>query len=591
MEHKIACMGIHRKTESLLMYELSEKTGFPLVTLEEAASVETSPIHLWFFDGLTIDEDTYAEEVENEVTKMKTNLAKLMDKKQVVEVCYLASIYGKGRTEDTFLRKKNELEEYLKELSLQKQVSVQIFHTPLLWFTKEAENIDIRCYLDNRIKDYVTWVKSRIPTYFEQSEVVLFQDAEEEVSCAEAGTVIETIVDMYQKKTRERITQYTIRCEETVSLLQFIKDRFDKVYGIRSRQAEQGEEPGMMNQIFNHMYSKYIPHLIIKQDASEIRFCPYQEFESVRQENESEVCVQKKSCELSNGKVLVYYTAGQGTPILIMNAYGVEHESWNPLVTLLAKDYYVVYWNTRGMYDVDKLGEDREYICGIADQVKDMEEVAAREKLSRFHLMSWCSGAKAAVFYNIYHPDKVISQIFVCGEFAPFEGSKPYHSKFRENIQMIAELINNNPKMLDFYMKIIHNGMFNRPIQDIGVMNGTYIYEIMPEKHRKCLLAPFASKETMVNFLNMCMEYYTHDVTELLGKIEVPVLFLSAECDQVAPYMQSKWAHEKVKNSKFSCLVSGTHLVILERTKDVYRLLCQHMKYINKTGGGEKNGL
>jgi pimeloyl-ACP methyl ester carboxylesterase len=195
--------------------------------------------------------------------------------------------------------------------------------------------------------------------------------------------------------------------------------------------------------------------------------------------------------------------------------------------------------------------------------------------------MSWCSGAKAAIFYNLKHPDKILSQIFIAGEFAPFTGSEPYHSKFRENIQLIADLIQNDERMLDFYMKIIHKGMFNHPVKDFSSTDEMYIYEIMPEEHRNILLSPFTSKETMVNFLMMCMEYYQYDVTEELKNIKVPTLFVSAECDQVAPYMQSKWAHSHVKDSVFVCFPSGTHLLILERTLDVYEIIMQHMKFNN----------
>ncbi len=67
-------------------------------------------------------------------------------------------------------------------------------------------------------------------------------------------------------------------------------------------------------------------------------------------------------------------------------------------------------------------------------------------------------------------------------------------------------------------MKIIHKGMFNHPVKEFSSADEMYIYEIMPEVHRNILLSPFTSKETMVNFLMMCMEYYKHDVSEKIEK-------------------------------------------------------------------------
>ncbi|SET14202.1 phosphopantetheine-binding protein [[Clostridium] polysaccharolyticum] len=591
MEKVFAFTGIYSEMEQQIASALSAAYQIPVYDLERnKGELVGDRVILWCFDHLVFFGATYMETMQEKFEQYKLWIAKVLKNFLIEEIHLVGSIYQEREADakkKSVFQLQQELEKYLCKIAKENQIPVRIYQTPYLEFGEGMpEDGDIRSILDLRIQDFVTWVNDRIPSYFEEYPLLLCENGNSEVYSIEKESIVKEIVKLASKPIQEDKECYQLRNDKTISLSVYCQERLRLQYRIDSRLDKQ-EKLGVIDRIFWNIYQEYIPKFQLKPEEKKKILYSINEHIDTEEVEQNEVPLQQKQVLLQNGKELVYYTVGQGTPILIVNAYGVDYKAWNPLVSMLSRHYYMIYWNIRGMYDIEKPGEEKDYICGVMDQVKDIEAVIEKEGISKFHLMSWCSGAKAAVFYNIYHPEKLLSQIFVCGEFAPFEGSKPYHSKFRENIQLIAELIHNNPKMLDFYMKIIHNGMFNRPIKDTEALSGNYIYEIMPAKHRECLLAPFSIKETMVNFLNMCMEYYTYDITELLQQIETPVLFIGAECDQVAPYMQSGFASSNVKNSQFSCLVSGTHLVILERTKDVYRLIRQHMKYVVSLEGGE----
>lgn len=582
MERVFAYIGNGGKLEQQIVDALAATYQIPVYDLEKSKEEpEADSVVLWYFDYMALLGETYIEEIQEKYKQQKEWIAKLLKNCRIEEFHFVGSIYQGNEMlykKNLILQLQQEMETYLCKIAVESQIPVRIYQTPYLEFGEGMPgNGDIRSIIDLRIRDFVTWVNSRIPTYFKEHPLLLCEDGNCEEYSIEMDSIVEEIVKLAGKSIQGAKECYQLRNEKTISLNAYCQEQFQSQYGIHTK-IDKKDNLGIIDGIFWRIYEEYIPKLQLKQEGNIIQ-CLQNEHSDTKAVATEEVSLKQKQVNLSNGKELTYYTAGQGTPILIVNAYGVDYTSWKPLISFLAKHYYIICWNIRGVYDHEKPGEDKDYICGVMDQVKDIEAVIEKEGINKFHLMSWCSGAKAAVFYNIYHPEKILSQIFICGEFAPFEGSKPYHSKFRENIQLIAEIIHDNPKMLDYYMRIIHNGMFNRPIKDTEALNGNYIYEIMPEKHRECLLAPFATKETMVNFLNMCIEYYTYDVTELLQDIKVPVLFIGAECDQVAPYMQSRFASSNVKKSKFSCLVSGTHLVILERTLDVYRLIRQHMRY------------
>lgn len=548
-------------------------------------------LYIWHLDNIFPATNTYNSKTlnynENEIQRIE----RICKSYKVKQVHYLSSIYAFSGDEmsDIFLKIKEMNEEYILQICKNYNIKGTIYRTPILFKQtgRECENDYLRL-LAKRINDFVKWVKGRIPNYFDNYKVQLLSKSNRELHILDVDSVIEKILDLEELVKQDLFEIHHICARTKYTAMNECKRIFKDLYDIDADLTENISELTAIDKILYKIYTYHLPDLHEKTDDVKRAVLNAPRMEEFRK---SKLGIEEispgisgshtKVLDIQGGNKLTYHVAGSGQAILIVNAYGVSTEAWNLLVEQLSQNYYVIYWRSRGLYHKEKKNGNQDSYCGILDQVEDIEQIVYQEKLNAFHIMSWCSGAKAAIFYYLKHPDKILSQIFIAGEFAPFTGSEPYHSKFRENIQLIADLIQNNERMLDFYMTIIQKGMFNHPVKEFSTADEMYIYEIMPEEHRNILLSPFTSKETMVNFLMMCMEYYKHDVTEQLKNIKVPTLFVSAEYDQVAPYMQSKWAHAKVKDSAFVCLPSGTHLLILERTMDVYESIMQHMKYNN----------
>lgn len=548
-------------------------------------------LYLWHLDNIYPATGTYNLKALNYNESEMQRIERICKGYKVKQIHYLSSIYSflEDELSGIFLKMKEMNEEYLLQICKNKNIKGRIYRTPILYkqTDRTCEN-DYISLLSKRINDFVKWVKGRIPNYFDNYKVHLLSKNDSDIHDLDMDSIIEKILSLEEAVKQDLFEIHHICAGTKHSAMNVCKSIFKDLYDIHVELTENISDLTAIDKIFYKIYRFHLPELQEKTDdamRAVLNASKIKKFEN------SVLDIQEKSPDIngSHTKVLhmqgdnklTYHVAGSGQAILIVNAYGVNTEAWNSLVERLSQNYYVIYWRSRGLYHNEKNYGNKDSYCGVEEQVEDIERIVFQEKLSTFHIMSWCSGAKAAIFYNLKHPDKVLSQIFIAGEFAPFTGSEPYHSKFRENIQLIAHLIQNDERMLDFYMKIIHKGMFNHPVKDFSSADEMYVYEIMPQEHRDILLSPFTSKETMVNFLMMCMEYYKHDVTEKLKQIKVPTLFVSAECDQVAPYMQSKWAHSHVKDSAFVCLPSGTHLLILERTLDVYEIIMQHMKFNN----------
>ncbi|NLO09186.1 MAG: alpha/beta hydrolase [Clostridiales bacterium] len=555
-------------------------------SMESLELLKNKKVSLWIYDDIYFSTDTYEQEILYYNTEQMNRLEYIAENYECKEINYMSSYYSyyhhgyRDENSDIFLYVREINEAYLVQLGKEKNISTKIYRTPILYCQRDgAQYLSFENILSHRIQEYVLWVESRIPNYFKENSIHIPKTLDGDIYSLSVETVIAKIIEMYHAAKDTLYEIYSIIGDKKISVLDIMNNIFTNQYKIKVQVANVEEKLNSIDAIFYKIYQYHFPRLWMKEGEGKSCVCKNDEISTCFNRVEVEFAPSEKIVYLDNGKELEYYTAGEGETIVIVNAYGVDADAWTKLIIMLSADYRVVYWNTRGIYDAQKPDGSREYICGVDDQVADIEAIINNEGLDKIHIMSWCSGAKAALFYYTKHPDKVLSQIFVCGEFAPFEGSKPYHSKFRENIQLIAEIIRNDKKMLDFYMKIIHSGMFNRPIKEYDIANQNYIFEVMPEKHRDCLLAPFKLKETMVNFLNLCIEYYSHDITELLGMVSIPTLLISAECDQVAPHMQSKWVYSKTSDSIFICFPAASHLLILERTKDVYEIIEQHMKY------------
>ncbi|BCJ94149.1 hypothetical protein acsn021_17180 [Anaerocolumna cellulosilytica] len=570
---------------------IEDETYFTLMGLDDF------DLDIWHMDNIYPATSTYNLKTLNFNKNEIHRIERICKAYKVKQIHYLSSIYRSidDYLSDVALKIKEMNEEYILQICKNQNIKGTIYRTPIIFKQtgRECES-DYISLLTKRIDDFVKWIKGRIPNYFDNYKVNLLSKSNSTLHIFDVDSIIEKILDLEGSVTQDLIEIYHICTRTKYSTMDICKKIFKDLYDIDADLVDDISKLTAIDKIFHKIYTFHIPYLHEKTDdakRTDLIASKIEGFEKRELGNEEKrdgiSGSHTKILYMHGDNKLTYHVAGSGQAILIVNAYGVNTEAWDSLVELLSQNYYVIYWRSRGLYHDEKKDGKQDSYCGVWDLVEDIEQIVLHEKLSRFHIMSWCSGAKAAIFYNLKHPDHILSQIFIAGEFAPFTGSEPYHSKFRENIQLIADLVQNNERMLDFYMKIIHKGMFNHPVKEFSSADEMYIYEIMPEEHRNVLLSPFTSKETMVNFLMMCMEYYKYDVTEKLKSIKVPTLFISAECDQVAPYMQSKWAHSKVGDSSFVCFPSGTHLLILERTSDVYDIIMQHMKYNNFSDEGK----
>ena len=567
----------NRRNELLNCYQRIQK--IEIDSIAQNLTLQDKDISLLHYDSCLLIAQEFAQEMYSFDKKNYATIKKLGEVLPIRSINYVSSLYESiSSTENHgFIIKDQSFgETFFEDLGKSIGAYVHVYRTPVIYGEISSQRQDFSSLIAKKLTDNLQWVKNRIPDYFNNYKLHLLDNIKKQLAVVDLTSIAEQIANtcFYQSNF-----QIQINSNQNCDLSSTVNNIVMNETGYKPMLVKQKKDLNPIDKIINNNLTYFYPPIYQRDGTNLSGMVPHANgtvsscTTYIKFNGHAEV----KSIQSKNGKPLIYCSRGIGETVLIVNAYGVKADAWDALAELLSQYFHVIYWKVRGSLNNEKASGKEKDVYRMEHQIEDIESIVQAEKLTSFHLASWCSGAKVALFYHQKYPSQIKSLIFLAGEFAPFKGSEPYHSKFRQNLRFIAEIVENDEKMLDFYMKIIHKGMFNRPIKEYSSGNEQYIFEIMSEQHRDILLSPFESNETMVNFLKMCMEYYQYDITALLHNIQIPTLFLAAECDQIAPYMQSKWASSQVPNSKLLYLPSATHLIIMEQPMDVYNLIMQFM--------------
>lgn len=287
------------------------------------------------------------------------------------------------------------------------------------------------------------------------------------------------------------------------------------------------------------------------------------------------VNMMEKSIKSVYEKELIYYvTEKRIRTLIIINAFGAHYEAWNIFIRYLSKYFRVIVWEIPGCFGAS-LTESEEGLYCIDSQVEDLERVVSTEKIDKFHIIAWCSGVKAAMLYAHKYVDKVETITVISGDFAPFPGYKWKGNKFQENAELVMKIIKGRPKLLSIYLKLISESVFYSK-QDESLL------ERVPEVWHDIFLEQYDHEEWAISFLKMCMRQYDYDISEIIQDIDIPVLIITSRYDHVASIDQSEWAFKQFCKGKMVILPIATHLVIMERAKEIFEIMKEEFQDVWK---------
>lgn len=562
---------------------------------------------LWHYNDEFSFNNSYSNEAVNFNNTILERIMQIVEKCNVAEINYISSIYPTGCSHNakgfsslsnTFEKVRVMSEEFFTDKLKLTNIKFKIYKTPILYEDFHESRYMLIDKFAERLFEFKNWVEQRIPNYFSENRLIVYTNKNESFNILPTDIIIDEIYENYSQEAASQTEVFYIANPQNITFEAILNEINSAAEHICIQITHDKGQMGDIDILFDKIICFHLPYIrsnidekVRKNAASEKMELYNRELfsalanrvrslEKENRNNRPSMNQIKKTIHLEDGNELNYYVAGEGEAIIIVSAFGVEHPAWEDIISELSKEYRVIVWMIRGILNDEVPQNGEKLVFGITHQIRDIERIVENEKLDRFHFISWCSGVKSALIYAKKHKSVVQSQIILAGEFVPYKGSNKDQSKFRGNIGFITEMMNHNKRLLDFYARMIYEGTFRQPVSQFSKENESHIYEIVPERFRDILLNPFTSREKMINFLNMCMEYYEHDITEIIKHTDIPVLLLCAEYDMVAPSEQTYWADNLFMNSNLICFPSSTHLMFVERYKDIINSIRKHMKYI-----------
>lgn len=493
----------------------------------------------------------------------------------------------------------DNLFEVIDKLVQESRVRVRNYIVPLsIYDTMKKLRQDFElCW---RIVEFGNWIQSRILDYFNTRELHVFS-GRRSLLLTETELIVKDIVENFSDTDDKLYLEKKFVNYNAVDFnsVLFTLKCIDK---IKVRLVDSYEELTEVDMLLDNILNFHMPYLseftskdkIFRNGSNTKRqFDDLAEQVMYTQQKQVDSSILKrKVCKPRNNDSIYYYVAGKkhNECIYIVTAYGVEVEVWLPLVFFLQERYYVIIGELRGVKGERTLANNAKNF-GVYDHVDDINEILLHEGISKLHIVSWCSGAKQAIFFCHKYKTKIKSNIILCGEYAPYYGSKSAHSKFRQSVQEIYDIVKDNDRVFEFYMKIINQSIFSTSIyydELLGKCDAlkennvlSLLYKIIPEKDRQTILGAFSSKEKMRSFLSMCVEYYKHDVENVIRDLKVQTLIFGSERDQIASPKQSEWADSKFSSSHLFILPEATHNIVNERSLDLFLYIDEHVNSLS----------
>jgi pimeloyl-ACP methyl ester carboxylesterase/DNA-binding CsgD family transcriptional regulator len=250
-----------------------------------------------------------------------------------------------------------------------------------------------------------------------------------------------------------------------------------------------------------------------------------------------------------DGARLAYSVSGSGEPVVIKAATWLSHieqdwESpvWCHLLREMSQRCTFVRYDERGCGLSDWEVSD----LGFESWVRDLETVADAIGAERFVVLGISQGAAVAVAYAVRHPERV-SRLILHGGYARGRLVRSNTPQQREEAEMMCRLAELGWGKQDASFRQFFTTQF--------IPGGTAEqHEWFNEMERLS-----TSPENAARFMR---EFNTIDVTELLARVECPVLILHSVRDVRVPFEEGRLLASAIPDAKFVSIDSPNHLLL-----------------------------
>jgi len=252
-----------------------------------------------------------------------------------------------------------------------------------------------------------------------------------------------------------------------------------------------------------------------------------------------------------DGTVLRTYAAGVPSrqAVLLILPCGMPAKLCEQWVRLLSKDYYVVTWESRLLFE-EPVDSDS-FAFTVNDQVSDLLAVMDHFGVTSAHLMGLCGGAVLAVSATAARPERISSLSLWHGDFELGSGCpKTKHQKDLKSFMLAA-------------------GMGRPQAKQIHKLFAENTLQIFRREWAHLVLYPYANSELLYRYGKLNGNIMSTDVTGLLAKVTQPTLVVTSHDDSTTHPAGSKRVAELLRNALLEVMPHGDHLSLFEAGPEI----------------------
>jgi len=280
--------------------------------------------------------------------------------------------------------------------------------------------------------------------------------------------------------------------------------------------------------------------------------------------------LQKKTINLPNAQTLNYYIGGAGeNTVVIVNAFGQTLDYWTRVIANFVKSYRVIIWLPRGNEDL-RGGSFQSNPMTV--HVEDIKTMLKHEEVGVCEFVGWCTGPKLMIEFQAKHPEHVSSMTFLCPTFKSMPGKENLESPFESSLDPLLRMVDNMPRLAKPLSSSLQSSLLasKAHVSSVAVHDPRarkQTAEMLSFVHaslRSVVVEPFATEQSVVNYAKQLVSFWARDVSSLLEKIDVPVVFVGGECDGIASPQLAKIAYQQIPGAKYLEVKGGSHYLQYE---------------------------
>jgi len=240
----------------------------------------------------------------------------------------------------------------------------------------------------------------------------------------------------------------------------------------------------------------------------------------------------------ANGIDIYYETRGKGSPLMLINGWGGNLDSWSgKMVDLLSEQHRVIMMDNRGTGRSDK--PDIPYTMDM--MAADVRGVLNSLDIEKAHVMGFSMGGAITQTFGVNYPDTTLSLV-ICGASAGRENSVSSDPKVQMDLALIANPL---PEMTE---------------RDVTVK---LLYLLYSKEYVEAHLEELVEDETYSDYptpshalMNQSHAISTMDTYTHLPDLKVPVLVMTGDEDVLVPPENSEKIASQIPGSEL-VMISG----------------------------------